>query len=440
MGVGIAPVANNLHVVVSSLRPSGVRVLGETWIQNYTERPSAEWGRELADFLQRFGAGHVPAVVVLPRKAVTVRVLGLPGVAPQDMGAAVAFQADSLHPYDEAEAIWSWGPVADAAPGEVPPNNVLVGISTNGVVEGFSARFAEAGVKLGSVSFSAAAFYTAARFFRSPEPAGVFAVIPSRAEGMAGELYGESPVRPVFSSAFDGGERMVAMARSDLRLPADAELVSVQRLLPAPLSAPADFDLSASATPYAASILSAAPRFSLESNLLPPELRMGKSALAYAPTLALASLLVIAVVMLAGQNSYQDRKYLEQLNAEIATIEKRAQRAQELDAEAAQLRARIELLDQFKRRSAADAEALKEITDLVAAPGWVGQMSMGRTEVSLAGESDQAASLVETFDKSPLFVNASLGLVSGQAFQLKVSREGPGTGEPPADKQGSAQK
>ena len=72
-GVGIEIAGNDLIVSVVRVRPSGPTVLGAAAIQNYRERPAAEWGLDYAAFLKRFGAAYVPATVLLPRKDVIVR-------------------------------------------------------------------------------------------------------------------------------------------------------------------------------------------------------------------------------------------------------------------------------------------------------------------------------------------------------------------------------
>lgn len=431
-GVGIQPVGDDLHVVVSRLRPSGVSVAGTACIANFVERPSTEWGAELSSFLRKHSAAHVGAVLLLPRGHVTVREVPMAGVADADLASAVMFQVDALHPYDETDAVHSWARLTGSE--GAAKDDVLVGVAQASVVSGFSARFAEAGVKLASVSFSAAALHTATRLYRTP-PEGFLAAAPS---GSTWELYGESPARPVFTSGYDSSERMLAMARADLRLPGDAELLGIERLLPPPTSAPEGFELRTLALPYAASLASAAPRLALQANLLPEAQRAGGSAWIYAPTAVLAGLLVIAGGLLAAQGSYEDAQYLKMLNAQITTLEKEAQRARKLDAETAEMRVRVALIDDFRRRSGADAEVLREITTLIPPPAWVSTLTLNRTVINLSGESDMAAGLVETFDKSPLFANTSLGQLSGQNFSLRTGREGPGTGEPAAEDKGAA--
>src|SRR3984885_2627685 len=94
-GVGIEMGREDLIVSVVRLRPSGVRVLGELTIPRFREQPAAEWGENYAAFLQKLGAQHLAATVLLPRDEVTVRQVLLPGVVNKDLEAAIRFEIDS---------------------------------------------------------------------------------------------------------------------------------------------------------------------------------------------------------------------------------------------------------------------------------------------------------------------------------------------------------
>jgi hypothetical protein len=65
-GVGIELAPNRLRIVITKVRPGGVDVLGAHTIENYQEKPAAEWGAEYASFLRKHGAGHLSATVLLP--------------------------------------------------------------------------------------------------------------------------------------------------------------------------------------------------------------------------------------------------------------------------------------------------------------------------------------------------------------------------------------
>lgn len=424
-GVGVEASAESLRVVVSRMRPGGAEVVAEAVIP-VGARPAAEWGAEYLAFAKKHGAAGAPVAVLLPRSDVIVRQLALPGVEPKDLAAAVAFQIDSLHPFEEEEAVWCW-----ARLGETP--GVLVAVTRREVLDGWTARFAEAGIKLGAVTFTAAALYTSLRLYAVPEPEGFLAVWP---EGDSLEVYGESPARPVFSTVFDSGWEMTRrMALSELRLDPETPPRTVERLVPPPVRAPEGFQVAESFLPYAASLMSAAPRLALDANLLPLDRRVSGSKLAYVPTAVLLVLLGVAGFLLATQETAEDARYLALLNEQARTLERRARQVEELDKEAAALRARVALLDRFRQRTQADADALREITALLAPPAWAPNVTIGRKEASVTAEADQAAPLVKAFDDSPLFHNSALSQVQarqggGESFQIRTQREGPGTGEP----------
>src|SRR3954453_8453509 len=80
-GVGVEIGARDLEIVVARVRPGGIHVTGRHVIEDYANRPAAEWGAEYASFLQRTGASRLSATVLLPRRDIIVRHLALPGVA-----------------------------------------------------------------------------------------------------------------------------------------------------------------------------------------------------------------------------------------------------------------------------------------------------------------------------------------------------------------------
>ena len=100
-------------------------------------------------------------------------------------------------------------------------------------------------------------------------------------------------------------------------------------------------------------------------------------------------------------------------------------------------RKRTKLLDDFRRRSKEDMDALNEVTHLLAPPAWANSVEMTRTTVNIAGEADMAATLIKLFDSSKLFENSEFTMpitrvAGGEAFRLRTARRG-------AAKEGQAQ-
>lgn len=419
-GVGVAIGERDLRVVAARVRPSGVRVLGAAVIERFRDRPAAEWGAEYAAFLKKLGLSHIAATVLLPRRELVVRVLALPGVPSRELSAAIGFQIEALHPYPEEEAVWTWSRLAEG-------DSVLIAITRRQTIAGYAGLFAEAGLKAASFTVSAAALYSALRLFGRPPAGGFLALYPTE-EGV--EAYGESPARALFSAEFPAGwERAAAMAASELRLEGDNGVRRLEDLLPPAKTFPHGFDLSDFAPAYAAALHGACRHLAPGLNLLPPEHRAAASRLIYAPAVALLALLAAAGVALAAIQPIEDRRYLAGLRAEIARWEPEARKAGELDGQLEALRARIRALDDFRRRSKADLDLLAELTRRLEPPVWINQMEMTRDAVSLAGEAEQASTLLRLLDESPLLRNSEFTMPiarvgNGEAFRIRSQREG----------------
>jgi len=419
-GVGLEVGQRDLRVTVARVRPSGVKVLGATVIENFRQRPAAEWGAEYAAFLNRLGAGHLAATVLLPRRDVIVRPLALPGVANRDLAAAIGFQIDALHPYPEEEAAWVWSRLDGS-------ESVLIGIVRRELIAQQVSLFAEAGVKVAAFTFSAAVLYSVLRLLGAP-PAGGFLALRETEDGL--EAYGESQARPVFSAEFPASrERAAAMAAAELRLPADSEPLEAAELLPRPKTFPEGFDLSLQTLSYAAALAGACPRLALPLNLLPAEHRAAGSRAVYVPTLVLLVLLAAVSAGLAMISPIEDRRYLAALRAEIARLEPEARKAAQLDQAIQATRARARLLDDFRRRSKADLDLLAELTRLLAPPTWLNQLEITRDSVTVAGDAEQAAGLLKLLDESPLLANSEFTMPiarvgQAEAFRIRSLREG----------------
>ena len=412
-GVGVEIVgpaaAESLRIVAARVRPNASRLLGELAIDDIQHQAAGAWGTEFSSLLRKHGMSHVAATVLLPRRDVIVRLLTLPGVSDKDLSAAVAFQMDGLHPYAEEEAVSSWTRLPGTA-------TVLVVIAKRSVLDRYSTLFSEAGIKVGSFTCSAAALYSARRLFGEPAQEEVLAYAPT--EGGA-EIYGESAARPLFSALFNvPAEHAANLAAAELRLSAEVPLHHVDALVG-----------TTPALVYAAALNSAVPLLSLPVNLLPVELRQTSSRAWWIPAAALATAAVLLAVALGAFPSYEKKRYLESLNAEIAKVTPLANRSTDLDRQIAAARRNTLLLDQLRAQSKSDMDVLGELTHILPPPTWLNTLEVTRTQVSIAGETAQAAPLLGTLDASPLFQNSEftvppVRIKDGEAFRIRSMRKG----------------
>jgi len=399
--------SESLHVVAARVRPNGARLIERLTIEDFPHQAAGVWGTEYAAFVRKADLRHVAATVVLPRQDVIVRQLTLPGVSDKDLPAAVQFQMEGLHPYPEADVTASWARL----PGT---STVLIAIARRAAIDRYAQLFSEAGVKIGGFTCSAAAIYSAVRLLHSA-PAELLAAEP--VDGHV-EYYGESPAHPLFSASFDAAEpRSAAMAAAELRIDPATQ--------PRPL---AELVRAEPALPFAAALVSGCPRLSLSLNLLPDELRQSSSRWVWIASAATTAAVIAATAIFMSVAPYEDRSYLRSLQTEIGKVEKQAQRAAQIDRDTDGARRKTVLLDEFRHRPKADMDVLAELTRILPPPAWLNSVDISRTQVVLAGEAEQAATLLKTIDSSPLF-EASEFLMppmrqgTVEVFRIRTTRE-----------------
>jgi hypothetical protein len=417
-GVGLEIGARNLEVAVTRVRPNKIQVLGRLTVEDYATRPAAEWGAQYADFLKASGAERLSATVLLPRQEVIVRQISLPGVATQDIEGAIRFQLDTLHPYGEDDVVWGWSPLGYGG--------VLVGIVLRSVIQRYIALFNEAGVAARCFTFSAAAVHAAIRLNGAGLPGEGFVAL-SRSAAGAVDVYGESPSRPLFSAEFDlAPQRAAMLALSELRLAADTAPRTLDEMLPCPSVNPVENDLSRNALPYVTALSGACPRFAPAANLLPAEYRRFNSRAVFVPTMVLAALLLLVAGSMAVYASWSEKQYLKQIDARIAGMEPLHKRADFLDKEYVRTRARAQLLDQFRKQTRRDLDALNALTHLLEPPAWSNSIDLARDSVRIAGEAPQTAPLLKILDASPFFEKTEIQMssprASGESFQIRTNR------------------
>ncbi len=426
-GVGIEICGDDLVVSVVRVRPNSVHVVSSFTIDRFRERPAGEWGAEYATAMKAAGTAHLAATVLLPRGEIIVRSLSFPGVKGRDLDAAVRFQADTLHPYPEDEVGLAWTRVAQTS-------TVLVGIARKQTIEQYAVLFTEAGVRVTSFTFSAPVLYSAIRVFEPP-PADGFLVLSNGDAGL--EAYGESPVRPIFSATFDlPADRVLPLALAELRLDPETKPITLLDLLPLPEMAPEDWNFDHAVLSYATALTAACSWLALSANLLPASYRSKSSRAFYIPTAALAALLLIAVGVLVTYGGIENHRYLSELETEIARYTPEAGKVADLNGKMKALRRRRELLREFRLRTKADLDALRELTRILPPPIWLKSLQLTRTTATLNGEAPQAADLLGLIDKSPLFRNSEFTspisrVGEAETFSIRTQREvvNPGEGE-----------
>ncbi len=421
-GVGIEIRGEDLSVVLVRSRWKGVTVAGHTLLRDFRRRPAAEWGEEYHEFLRSHGFRELAATLALPRSEVMVRLLSLPAVAAgAELASTVRFQIDSLHPYGEDGVYYCFSLLGDSGAAEV-----AVVLAPRPVVDGYAELFEQAGVKLRSMTVTAAGYYGASRLIRrrAPEP---FLLVDRHDSGF--ELYGESETRPFFSAAFDSRvmplEKAVAAATAELR--SVQEPSPVEKAVGSPLVAPEEFDLSRHAAAFVTALAAACPRWGWRANLLPSARRSSSSRLPLAATAASAIAVAAVALVLWIRGPLQDARYARELSREIKRLEAVERETRGLEREAQKARARRERLEAFRRRAESDLALVTEVSRRLPKSVWLNSMEVSEDSVQLGGQAEAAAPLLGLLDSSGVLTGASFGASitrteNREGFRIRAAR------------------
>ena len=445
-GCGIAVRGDDLVAIVVRLRAGGPVVLGRTRIPRFRQRPPSEWGLEYEAFLRNLGLQHLTATLCIPRDETVVRNLSLPSMSRRDLGSAIGWQLDDLHPYGNKPILHAWAPLD--RPAEPSRQwSVATLVAPAATIEEYARLFAAAGIRLASCTISPSALRAAIRVESgSPEKP----LIMADTEGSHLELYGESQEAPAWSTALDlrgvSLNEALRLALESLALPGHetprlafagdtapfdgtSGLVPrpVGEILAVPVRSPDEFDLARDAVAYGTAIEAARPSLGLGLNLLPTELRRSSAARAYAPTLAL----VAALVAVAGAShltrGIQNRHYADRLAQETARLEAAAGSAAPDSSSEPVLRERLEWLLHREERTMSDLAALREISQLLPLSSWLSALRLDDNSARLTGNAQNAGPLLAILDRAfsieePRFEQAPSRGEGGEFFQIEARR------------------
>jgi Tfp pilus assembly protein PilN len=477
-GCGIEIRGDDLVVVAAKSRPAGVAVLGLTRLEGFRQRPPQEWGAQYAAFLKDHGLSHLSATVALPRQDVIVRQLLMPPVSRKELAAAVGYQLDALHPFGEDEVYHAFAPLREPGEGkgQLP---VAVTIAEKSRVDGYVNLFESAGIAVAAFTVADAALAAALRVrWDSPPRPFVFAQFRSGSI----EVYGEAEERPLWTAQFDLASMSPLKAlqataaelrldpaepatlvvcsdsasRSDSRaadsdagdslsdapdgesrptpaevlaadVPAAFQLRSVAEMLPAPLEAPAGFDLRREATAFAVALDSACPRLGWRANLLPVERRKSDSRWMYAPTAALAAAVVLLAMAFAVRPLIQDRAFLAALESESARLEQIVHNVEQTESQSGHARRRLLHLRNARWRAEEDLRVMRELSELIPGDTWLQSIDLNDGGALLVGEAPAAAPLLGVLSGAAKLTDASFtsSLVktgAGERFQISLKR------------------
>jgi len=373
--IGIAVLGDDLEFVCLKRGLSGTTESGRTRLANFRAMPAPASVAAYQDFLGLCGLAHANVSVALPRRDVLLRTLTLPAEAARTLDKAVEYQVDSLHPFEEGGVDFAHSILHQ------DDRHVLVAVAMveKGIASSYYDWFAQAGIPVAAFTASPAVLYGG-----FAESAPVFVISRS---GETSELLGISRdalvSREVQTEHLD---RELQLARAELRLPAEAEIASIEQPDLAYLTALS----SLSKRPFAI-------------NLLPPARRAYESPWRHATTYALAGVVALLVIALAGRGEVQDRIYLRRVNNEIKALEPKIKLMEKLDSKEGRELTRLMTLHELKDRTPTRLQILAEITRVLPSNVYLTEAQIGSDGITLQGVTDSASGVLALLANSPSF-------------------------------------
>ncbi len=397
-GVGIEIGATDLEVVVARVRAGARPGAGPLVMAGFAGGRRRNGAREYAAFLKSAGAGYLSATVLLPRREVIVRQLALPGVAAKDMESAIRLANwTRCIPMATRRSVWGWSPLAYGF--------VLLGMARRSVISalrGAVQRRGRRGFQLHLFRRGAARGHPPER----PAPAEGFLAL-GRTPAGAVEVYGESP-RGRF---FPPNSRCRRNAPRCWRFPSCGCRPRPRRCRWSRCSPSRPsirwktiFPATHCRTPRRWPGL--VPGWRRRRTCCRRSIAAPARARLWCRPRCWRGCCCWRRAACRSIRSIAERRYLAELQSEIARIEPSAVRAAALDRETAHLRARAAMLDAYRSRARADLDALNELTQLVSPPAWTSNIELTRDTARITGEAPQAAPLLKILDSSSLFRNS----------------------------------
>ena len=474
-GIGIDIQAGTFQAICLKRQWKRIHVAGRLVIPQYQKLGPQQCGSLYREFLQKNGLKSPWTVVALPRSSVLLRWLSLPRAVEKDLGRAVEYQLDSLHPFEEGSVYWdaayqkpSGSAFSGGGAGASDRMEVPVAIAEKKYVEETISWFRQAGIGVTQFTVTTAAIlaalgpplglgapaasHTAKSFFilnAGPESIELTGYAPGIAS-----LSKEIPIAASVSESEHALlavlERELELMRSELRLSQDDRpalvvcgknlgvispaisnelrfaVVPADSFFPSLSVGAENFELSEDIVAFAAALTAVDRTLPFSLNLLPPESRAYQSPLAYVPAYALSALIVLLALALGLRGTFQDWLYTRYLEREIQVLQPQLQQVERAQGQSRKAYERLALLGGIKSTATLPLEILNELTRILPEDVWLQQMQFDGDTLSLAGTAKSASQLLPTlagssyFD-SPQFASAISKTADGkESFRIGV--------------------
>lgn len=165
-------------------------------------------------------------------------------------------------------------------------------------------------------------------------------------------------------------------------------------------------------------------------NLIPKDLRRRLKRPSLIPTLVLLILIMLLGILGKFSIIIKERRYLHDLNVQIAQIEPEVSAVEEMYTQISQLRNKIAGLERIKKENLSQLEILGELTKIIPQDTWLSRFTHKRGKIQAEGYTPSASNLIAILEGSPMFFNAKFSAPITKAtgglerFKVEATIEG----------------
>ena len=475
-GIGIEIDQGTLRAVFVKRQWKQVRFCDRMEIPNYLSVGPDRCGDLFREFLHKNGLKSPWTVVALPRSSILLRYMQFPIAAEKELGHAIEYQVDSLHPFEEGSVYWSyssWIPKSVNTQKNVGRANnsgpelntgrveALVSIVEKSLVDDLATWFHAAGIGVSQFTVTTGALLAMAQPIadtyaieggKKTSPFLMLHITQDHAEiaGLAPNVALISKEISAHSGRLtDTVLREIETARSELRLNPNEriplilsgvatnlvealasndlgiDLIPCSSLLPKSGAASASTLESNDYVAFAAGCAAADQSRPYSLNLLPEHQRTFESTAAYLPAYALVVLIVILGIALAVRGTVQDWQYNKYLDEQIQALQPQIALVEHIQDRNRKTFTQINELMSIKRQTSLPLEALNELTALIPDDAWVQQLVYDGQTVSMSGSAKSASQIIPALAGSAHFENPQLlSAISKSADGKEIFRIG----------------
>ena len=438
---GIEVDGSRWHFAVVEKRIRGFAVTHAMTLDDVNRRDPLSLRPAIDEFYRRARIDKSRTVLALPRSAVVLRVLKFPAAVHENLDNIIDYQVENYEPIDRAELSYAHQRLENGgrkkSRGASGKLEVLLVMARRADIETYQKKLQQLDLHLRAVLCGSLGLAQLMRLNDTSSRENHFLI--RRADSgfellalCAGKLecarrYDGDATPEGFQKLFQEFERVQAELRLEakdihnvfvLSAEGDSMLASMRQLAPSlpwhPLRAPASLENrlpAADFAPSAAAIgvaLSAMVKEGLATDLVDHGERVAPARWMWAPTYALCAVALVMVGAGTVTPYFQQRKFIAQLNAEIARLQPHVRQVERLETDVDAIQKKASVLEALRAHDARTLEALRELSAILPDSVWINELNLRADGVEISGFADNTTALIPLLEQSSVFQDAAL--------------------------------